>query len=102
MDDIFFINELPVGMVFLTVGDFSRAKGWLRGFKMVKKQRLALAISSALSLLVGTGCSTTAAIKASAAGDSSSEVTVHHISYQKYSLKLQQHKPSPEILFTKC
>ncbi len=58
---------------------------------MVKKQRLALAISSALSLLVGTGCSTTAGVKTTSVEDSPSKVVVHHISYQASSPQLRQH-----------
>ena len=61
---------------------------------MVQKKRLALAISSALSLLVGTGCSTTSALKASVIGGSSSEVTIHHILYQT---PFSKHKSFSEI-----
>ena len=64
---------------------------------MARKQRLALAISSTLSLLMGTGCSTTSTVKTSVMDDTSPEVIVRHISYQKPSLRSrQQNKLSRE------
>ena len=61
---------------------------------MIKRQRLALAISSALSLLVGTGCSAVSTIKTRAVDNENTEVVVHHISY-KYSSSNFQKNSSP-------
>ena len=74
-------------MEFRIIGVFSRGQG----IKMVKKQRLALAISAAL---LGTGCSTTSSVKAVVAGSDPEKVTVHHISYKKHPLKLRQQQKS--------
>ncbi len=61
---------------------------------MIKRQRLALAISSALPLLVGTGCSAVSTIKTRAVDNENTEVVVHHISY-KYSSSNFQKNSSP-------
>ena len=49
---------------------------------MTGKQRLALAISAALSIAGGTGCSTVSGMKATSASLEDEMVVVHHISYK--------------------
>jgi len=82
----------------LTIGCFFRKKGKKGDWKMVKKQRLALAISSALSLIGGAGCSTTSAVKTATTGDGVSKVIVHHISYQRSAPQFKRaNMPMPQV-----
>ncbi len=48
---------------------------------MIAKQRLALAISAALSIAGGTGCSTISGVKATPASITNDKVVVHYVSF---------------------